>query len=180
MLGRLLTRYSESVSDTCFGKVVSNTITPRVERCQYAWKTKPICRRRSRVRALSDSDPSSVSPTHTCPDVRSSRPATQCISVDLPDPEGPVVYRLVGNSTVTLSRARTARVARSVHLHGAEGAGGAGGRWRRSNRGGHQRRRYTACHAVSSGNPSAPVLPPAAGPRGVRSSSTTPPTLGRG
>jgi hypothetical protein len=51
----------------------------------------------------------SVSPISTVPDVRVSSPATLCISVDLPEPEGPMmaVKRPVPNSTVTPSRART-------------------------------------------------------------------------
>jgi hypothetical protein len=46
------------------------------------------------------------------PDVRKSRPATQCSSVDLPEPEGPMiaVKRPAPNSTVTPSRARTSVV----------------------------------------------------------------------
>jgi hypothetical protein len=47
---------------------------------------------------------------YTSPDVSVSSPARQCINVDLPDPEGPMiaVYRLAGRSTVTSSRATTA------------------------------------------------------------------------
>ena len=43
------------------------------------------------------------------PEVRVSRPATQCSSVDLPEPDGPMiaVKRPAANSTVTPSRART-------------------------------------------------------------------------
>ena len=51
----------------------------------------------------------SVSPISTVPDVRVSSPATLCISVDLPEPDGPMmaVKRPVANSTDTPSRART-------------------------------------------------------------------------
>ena len=43
------------------------------------------------------------------PDVSVSRPAVQCSSVDLPDPDGPMiaVNRPPSKSTVTPSRART-------------------------------------------------------------------------
>ena len=43
------------------------------------------------------------------PDVRVSRPAMQCSSVDLPEPDGPMmaVKRPEANSTVTPSSART-------------------------------------------------------------------------
>ena len=46
---------------------------------------------------------------NTWPEVSVSRPATQCISVDLPDPEGPMmaVKRARSKSTVIPSRART-------------------------------------------------------------------------
>ena len=56
-----------------------------------AWKMKPILSRRSRVSCLSLSEPSSVSPMRTDPEENVSSPATQCISVDLPDPEGPMI-----------------------------------------------------------------------------------------
>ena len=35
--------------------------------------------------------PSSTSPSHTRPDVSVSRPARQCISVLLPEPDGPMI-----------------------------------------------------------------------------------------
>jgi hypothetical protein len=74
------------------------------------WKTKPSRSRRTRVRAASESDPRSRSPTKTRPEVRESRPARQCIRVDLPEPDGPItaVNRAAGMSTLTASRARTA------------------------------------------------------------------------
>jgi hypothetical protein len=51
---------------------------------------------------------------NTWPDVNVSSPATQCISVDLPDPDGPMiaVNRPGANATVTSSSARTAVSAR--------------------------------------------------------------------
>ena len=46
---------------------------------------------------------------YTWPEVTSSSPATQCISVDLPDPDGPMiaVKRPAWKLTETPSRART-------------------------------------------------------------------------
>ena len=47
---------------------------------------------------------------YTWPVVRVSRPATQCMSVDFPEPDGPMiaVKRSGSNATETSSRARTA------------------------------------------------------------------------
>ena len=75
-----------------------------------AWKTKPTLSRRSRVSSRSDRVFSSTSPMKIRPEVIRSRPARQCIRVDLPDPEGPMmaVNRPLGSSTETLSSARTA------------------------------------------------------------------------
>ena len=56
-----------------------------------AWKTKPILSRRSRVRSPSSSLPISVPSMSTVPSVGLSRPASTCISVDLPDPDGPMI-----------------------------------------------------------------------------------------
>ena len=46
---------------------------------------------------------------NTWPEVSVSSPATQCMSVDLPEPDGPMiaVKRRSSKSTVTSSRART-------------------------------------------------------------------------
>ena len=74
------------------------------------WNTNPTLSRRTSVSALSlrvgeigagDAD--------TSPEVSSSSPATQCISVVLPEPDGPMiaVKRPTMKSTVTPSRART-------------------------------------------------------------------------
>src|SRR5215213_8031633 len=64
---------------------------------------KPTASRRSVVRASSLSAHSSVSPIHTCPDVGRSRPARQCMNVDLPEPDGPItaVKRPFCTSTLT-------------------------------------------------------------------------------
>ena len=74
-----------------------------------AWNTKPTRSRRSIVRSRSLSMLSSTSPNHTWPDVRLSRPAMQWSSVDLPDPDGPMMAlkRPLSNSAVTPSSART-------------------------------------------------------------------------
>src|SRR5579883_1227465 len=74
------------------------------------WKTKPIRSRRSVVSCLSPSEPSSTPSTHTRPEVSRSSPARQCMRVDLPEPEGPMiaVNFPAGMPTVTSSRARTA------------------------------------------------------------------------
>ena len=57
----------------------------------YAWNTKPMRSRRSRVRSSSDSALRSWSPMNTSPDVSESSPAMQCMSVDLPEPDGPMM-----------------------------------------------------------------------------------------
>ncbi len=74
-----------------------------------AWKMKPILSRRSRVSFLSFSAVSSVSPMRAEPPETLSRPAMQCIRVDLPEPEGPMiaVNSACRNSTETWSRATT-------------------------------------------------------------------------
>ena len=54
------------------------------------WKTKPMCSRRSFVRSLSPSVVISVPAMPTEPDVGLSSPARMCISVDLPEPDGPI------------------------------------------------------------------------------------------
>jgi hypothetical protein len=73
------------------------------------WKTKPTLSRRSRVSCASVRLLSSVAPIRTEPLVTVSRPATQCIRVDLPEPEGPMiaVNSPRPNSTETSSRATT-------------------------------------------------------------------------
>ena len=74
------------------------------------WNTNPIRSRRSSVRPASSSDAISCSPTKLRPDVGTSSPAMQCISVDFPDPDGPItaVKRPRSNSTDTPSNAQTA------------------------------------------------------------------------
>ena len=66
------------------------------------WNTKPTLRRRRSVSSLSFSFAISVPPICTLPEEGWSRPARMCMSVDLPDPEGPMtaVSWPCGNSTV--------------------------------------------------------------------------------
>ena len=73
------------------------------------WKIKPTRLLRSRVSERSDSPLSSVPPIITEPDETVSSPARQCISVDFPDPEGPMMAANapVSKLTVTRSSART-------------------------------------------------------------------------
>ena len=75
-----------------------------------AWKMKPIFSRRRSVRRLSSSVVISTSSIVTEPEVGRSRPARQCIRVDLPDPDGPMIalYWPRMKLTVTPSRACTA------------------------------------------------------------------------
>jgi hypothetical protein len=70
---------------------------------------KPRLSRRSLVRRLSSSELRSTVPTNAEPDVAVSSPAMQCISVDLPEPDGPMiaVNRARSNPQVTESRATT-------------------------------------------------------------------------
>ena len=55
------------------------------------WKMKPILSRRSWVSARSLSVVISWPSIHTLPAVGLSRPARMCISVDLPEPDGPMM-----------------------------------------------------------------------------------------
>ena len=54
------------------------------------WKTKPMCCRRSFVSCVSPSLAISVPLIQTSPAVGRSSPASMCMSVDLPDPDGPM------------------------------------------------------------------------------------------
>jgi len=55
------------------------------------WNTNPTWSRRKMVSWWSLSVLRSASPMKACPEVRVSRPATQCSSVDLPEPDGPMI-----------------------------------------------------------------------------------------
>ena len=74
------------------------------------WKTNPMWLRRSFVSSESLSVVISVPAIVTEPLVGLSRPARTCISVDLPEPEGPMtaVSRPRGTSTETPRSASTA------------------------------------------------------------------------
>ena len=76
----------------------------------YCWKMNPSRSRRSRVSWFLFSFEMSVSPMNAAPEVSRSSPATHCISVLLPDPEGPMiaVNSCSGKSTVTPASACTA------------------------------------------------------------------------
>ncbi len=69
------------------------------------WKMKPIWSRRSLVSCLSFRPVISVSPIQIRPEVTESSPARQCISVDLPEPEGPMIAvncpRVMSTSTAS-------------------------------------------------------------------------------
>ena len=73
------------------------------------WKTNPTRSRRSSVSLRSSSWVISTPSRMTEPDVGRSRPARMCISVDLPEPDGPMmaVNRPLGKPTVTPSSAWT-------------------------------------------------------------------------
>ena len=54
------------------------------------WKMNPMWSRRRIVSAVSSSVVTSTPATETSPDVGLSSPARMCISVDLPEPDGPI------------------------------------------------------------------------------------------
>ena len=74
------------------------------------WKMKPMWSRRSRVSAVSSRPVMSTPATETSPEVGLSRPARMCMSVDLPEPDGPItaVRRPRAMSTETPRSASTA------------------------------------------------------------------------
>ena len=73
----------------------------------YCWKMNPSRSRRSSVRSVLLSPDSAVSPMYTSPDVSRSSPATHCISVLFPEPDGPMiaVNCCFGKVTVTSANA---------------------------------------------------------------------------
>ena len=75
-----------------------------------AWKTKPTRSRRSRVKAFSPRSVRFTPSIHTSPEVSESSPAKQCMSVLLPEPDGPMMAanRPTSKSTVTPAKAFTA------------------------------------------------------------------------
>ena len=74
------------------------------------WKMKPMWSRRSFVSSVSSISATFWPATWTSPAVGLSRPARMCISVDLPEPEGPMtaVRRPAVMSTETPRSASTA------------------------------------------------------------------------
>jgi hypothetical protein len=74
------------------------------------WKMKPTRSRRSCVSLRSSRSVSSTPSNFTEPEVGRSRPARMCISVDLPEPDGPMIAakRPLGKSTLTSASASTA------------------------------------------------------------------------
>jgi len=74
------------------------------------WKMKPILSRRSSVRRRSSRLESSTPSTRAVPLVGRSSPARRCMSVDLPEPEGPMMAakRPCAKSTETPANASTA------------------------------------------------------------------------
>ena len=74
------------------------------------WKMNPMCSRRSSVSCVSSRAPMSTPAIVTSPDVGLSSPARMCMSVDLPEPDGPItaVRRPSAMSTETPRRASTA------------------------------------------------------------------------
>ncbi len=65
--------------------------TVRVGNRLNRWKTKPIFCRRTAVRAKSPAAETSTPSTTMRPDVGRARPPRRCRSVDLPQPEGPMI-----------------------------------------------------------------------------------------
>ncbi len=65
------------------------------------WNTNPMWSRRSLVRSLSDRLVISIPSIETDPEVGLSSPARMCISVDLPDPDGPITAVSRARCTVT-------------------------------------------------------------------------------
>ncbi len=74
------------------------------------WKMKPMWRRRSRVSSLSFISSICSPAITTSPAVGLSSPARMCISVDLPEPDGPItaVSSPAGTSSETPLSASTA------------------------------------------------------------------------
>ncbi len=73
------------------------------------WKMKPTRSRRSSVSAPSSRPVNSVPASVTVPLVGRSSPARMCISVDFPEPDGPMIALKppAANATLTPSSART-------------------------------------------------------------------------
>jgi hypothetical protein len=96
-------RPAMSIGRVMFSKAVS--VGTRLN----VWKTNPTRSRRSRVSCRSSRRVRSTSPTSTRPASTVSSPAMQCMSVDLPEPDGPMTAMNPprGMPTVTASSAIT-------------------------------------------------------------------------
>ena len=118
-------RRSTSAPARSIGRVMFSAAV-RVGTRLNDWKTKPSRSRRSRVSWRSFSEETSTPATRTEPDVNRSSPAMQCISVDLPDPEGPMmaVNRPVGEVDVDVVEGDDPGLAGAVHLGGVADGGG--------------------------------------------------------
>ena len=109
------------------------------------WKMKPILSRRTRVSSSSER-PASDSPSmRTSPEVGRSSPPTRLRSVDLPEPDGPMIETISPRGIVRLTRVERDDVALAVELLGdlveldhRGRRAAAGRRW--------PRRRRTAAH----------------------------------
>ena len=73
------------------------------------WKIMPTCLRRNRAAPASDSMSTRSSPTRTEPEVGRSIPAMRLSSVDLPDPDGPMMATASPGSIRTLTPSIAAR-----------------------------------------------------------------------
>ena len=85
------------------------------------WKMNPMWSRRSLVSSVSSSAVISTPATETSPDVGLSSPARMCISVDLPEPDGPITAVSRPSSDVDGHAAQRVdrRVALAVAAHDA-------------------------------------------------------------
>ena len=110
----------------------------------YDWNTKPMRSRRTCVSCFSVSALRSTSPRNTWPLVRRSSPAMQCSSVDLPEPDGPMIAVYCGAAELDVDAVERADLglALAVDLRRVDGAGGNGRRG--GNRGRHGRHLYGA------------------------------------
>ena len=75
------------------------------------WKMKPSLSRRSLVRSPSSRSVISTPSSTTEPEVGRSSPARMCISVDLPEPDGPMIALKRPRSKATLTPASASTAA---------------------------------------------------------------------
>jgi hypothetical protein len=86
-----------------------------------AWETKPMRSRRRIVSRWSSSVLRSTSPMKALPDVRSSRPATQCSKMDFPEPEGPMMAAARPGRLVRVPDAKNAGRLAALHPENSRG-----------------------------------------------------------